>query len=158
MRRDLAKLLFDEMKLNPDIYLITGDLGYGLWDDIMNEYPDRFFNVGSSEMAMMGMAIGLAMEGKIPFVYSITPFAIYRPFEMIRNYIDHENIPVKILGGGRDEEYGYLGFSHWASEDIAALNVFENLIKFKPHTPEELENAFRFAVNENKPTYINLKK
>jgi transketolase len=158
MRRDLAKLLFDEMKLNPDIYLITGDLGYGLWDDIMNEYPDRFFNVGSSEMAMMGMAIGLAMEGKIPFVYSITPFAIYRPFEMIRNYINHENIPVKILGGGRDDEYGYLGFSHWASEDIAALNVFENLTKFKPHTQEELEGAFRFAINENKPTYINLKK
>jgi transketolase len=98
------------------------------------------------------------MEGKIPFVYSITPFAIYRPFEMIRNYINHENIPVKILGGGRDEEYGYLGFSHWASEDIAALNVFENLIKFKPRTQEELENAFRFAINENKPTYINLKK
>jgi transketolase len=158
MRRDLAKLLFNEMKLNPDIYLITGDLGYGLWDDIMNEYPDRFFNVGSSEMAMMGMAIGLAMEGKIPFVYSITPFAIYRPFEMIRNYINHENIPVKILGGGRDDEYGYLGFSHWASEDIAALNVFENLIKFKPHTQEELESAFKFAINENKPTYINLKK
>jgi transketolase len=146
------------MELNPNIYLITGDLGYGLWDNIRDTYPNRFFNVGSSEMAMMGMAIGLAMEGKIPFVYSITPFAIYRPFEMIRNYINHENIPVKILGGGRDDEYGYLGFSHWASEDIAALNVFENLIKFKPHTQEELENAFRFAINENKPTYINLKK
>ena len=158
MRRELAKLLFDEMELNPNIYLITGDLGYGLWDDIRDTYPNRFFNVGSSEMAMMGMAIGLAMEGKIPFVYSITPFAIYRPFEMIRNYINHENIPVKILGGGRDEEYGYLGFSHWASEDIAALNVFENLIKFKPRTQEELEGAFRFAINENKPTYINLKK
>ena len=158
MRRELAKLLFDEMGLNPNIYLITGDLGYGLWDSIRDTYPNRFFNVGSSEMAMMGMAIGLAMDGKIPFVYSITPFAIYRPFEMIRNYINHENIPVKILGGGRDEEYGYLGFSHWASEDIAALNVFENLIKFKPRTQEELENAFKFAINENKPTYINLKK
>lgn len=158
MRRELAKLLFDEMESNPNIYLITGDLGYGLWDNIRDTYPNRFFNVGSSEMAMMGMAIGLAMEGKIPFVYSITPFAIYRPFEMIRNYINHENIPVKILGGGRNEEYGYLGFSHWASEDIAALNVFENLTKFKPHTQEELEGAFRFAINENKPTYINLKK
>jgi transketolase len=158
MRRELAKLLFNEMELNSDIYLITGDLGYGLWDNIRDTYPNRFFNVGSSEMAMMGMAIGLAMEGKIPFVYSITPFAIYRPFEMIRNYINHENIPVNILGGGRDEEYGYLGFSHWASEDIAALNVFENLIKFKPHTQEELESAFKFAINENKPTYINLKK
>ena len=158
MRKQLAKLLLNEMQSNPNIYLVTGDLGYGLWDNIRDTYPNRFFNVGSSEMAMMGMAIGLAMEGKIPFVYSITPFAIYRPFEMIRNYINHENIPVKILGGGRDEEYGYLGFSHWASEDIAALNVFENLIKFKPRTQEELENAFKFAINENKPTYINLKK
>ena len=158
MRRELAKLLFDEMELNPNIYLITGDLGYGLWDNIRDTYPNRFFNVGSSEMAMMGMAIGLAMDGKIPFVYSITPFAIYRPFEMIRNYIDHENIPVIILGGGRDDEYGYLGFSHWASEDMVALNVFKNLTKFKPNTQDELEGAFRFAINKNKPTYINLKK
>jgi transketolase len=158
MRRELAKLLFDEMELNPNIYLINGDLGYGLWDNIRDTYPNRFFNVGSSEMAMMGMAIGLAMDGKIPFVYSITPFAIYRPFEMIRNYIDHENIPVIILGGGRDDEYGYLEFSHWASEDMVALNVFKNLTKFKPNTQDELEGAFRFAINENKPTYINLKK
>ena len=158
MRKQFAELLFQEMAINEDVYVITGDLGYGLWDKIKDTYPTRFFNVGSSEMAMMGMAVGLAMEGKTPFVYSITPFAIYRPFEMIRNYIDHENIPVKILGGGRNEDYGYLGFSHWASEDIAALNVFENLTKFKPNTQEELENAFAFAMNENKPTYINLKK
>jgi len=158
MRKDLAKLLLNEMKSNPSIYLITGDLGYGLWDEIRDIFPDRFFNVGSSEMAMMGMAIGLAMDGKMPFVYSITPFAIYRPFEMIRNYINHENIPVKILGGGRDKEYGYLGFSHWANEDIAALNVFENLKLFKPHTQDELENAFNFATNNALPVYINLKK
>ena len=158
MRRELAKLLLNEMKSNPDIYLITGDLGYGLWDNIMNTFPDRFFNVGSSEMAMMGMAIGLAMENKIPFVYSITPFAIYRPFEMIRNYINHENIPVQILGGGRNEDYGYLGFSHWASEDLAALSIFENLKLFKPYTQDELENAFNFAVSNNSPVYINLKK
>jgi transketolase len=158
MRRDFVKLLFNEMKLNPNIYLITGDLGYGLWDEIRDTFPDRFFNVGSSEMAMMGMGIGLAMEGKIPFVYSITPFAIYRPFEMIRNYINHENIPVKILGGGRNEDYGYLGFSHWASEDISVLSVFENIRLFKPNTQEELNNAFQFTINNNIPTYINLKK
>ena len=125
---------------------------------VKNDYPDRFYNVGSSEMAMMGAAIGLAMDNKIPYVYSITPFAIYRPFEMIRNYLDHEKIPVNIVGGGRDKEYGYLGFSHWASEDMVALNVFKNLTKFKPNTQDELEGAFRFAINENKPTYINLKK
>ncbi len=158
MRKELAKLLLNEMKSNPDIYLITGDLGYGLWDEIRDTFPNRFFNVGSSEMAMMGMAIGLAMDGKIPFVYSITPFAIYRPFEMIRNYINHENIPVKILGGGRNEDYGYLGFSHWANEDISVMNVFENILSFKPNTQDELQNAFQFAISNNKPVYINLKK
>ena len=147
MRRDFANLLHTEMSTNPDIYLITGDLGYGLWDGVRDTYPERFFNVGSSEMAMMGMGIGLAMEGKIPFVYSITPFAIYRPFEMIRNYLNHENIPVKILGGGRNDEYGYLGFSHWACEDLSALSVFENIKLFKPNTQKELENAFNFTIS-----------
>ena len=158
MRREFAELLLNEMKLNPDMYLITGDLGYGLWDNIRDTYPDRFYNVGSSEMAMMGIAIGLAMDNKIPFVYSITPFAIYRPFEMIRNYINHENIPVKILGGGRNEDYGYLGFSHWASEDISVLSVFENITLFKPNTQDELNSAFQFSINNNSPVYINLKK
>jgi transketolase len=158
MRREFAELLLNEMKLNPDMYLITGDLGYGLWDNIRDTYPDRFYNVGSSEMSMMGIAIGLAMDNKIPFVYSITPFAIYRPFEMIRNYINHENIPVKILGGGRNEDYGYLGFSHWASEDISVLSVFENITLFKPNTQDELNSAFQFSINNNSPVYINLKK
>ncbi len=158
MRKIFAEMLHAEMATNPDIYLITGDLGYGLWDEIRDTFPNRFFNVGSSEMAMMGMAVGLAMDDKIPFVYSITPFAIYRPFEMIRNYINHENIPVKILGGGRNDEYGYLRFSHWSNEDLSALSVFENLKLFKPNTQEELENNFKFAVNNTSPVYINLKK
>jgi transketolase len=158
MRKELAKMLIKEMHSNPNIYLITGDLGFGLWDDIRDIFPDRFYNVGSSEMVMMGMAIGLAMDGKIPFVYSITPFALYRPFEMIRNYVDHENIPVKILGGGRDEDYGYLGFSHWACDDMIVMNVFDNIKSFKPKNVDGLEEAFRYSIDNNLPTYINLKK
>jgi transketolase C-terminal domain/subunit len=77
---------------------------------------------------------------------------------MIRNYINHEKIPVKILGGGRNEDYGYLGFSHWASEDISVLNVFENITLFKPNTQDELNDTFYFSINNNLPVYINLKK
>jgi transketolase len=158
MRKQFAKYLLSEMCVNPDIYLITGDLGYGLWDDIRDEFPNRFYNVGSSEMVMMGSAVGLAMDGKIPFVYSITPFAIYRPFEMIRNYLNHEQIPVNIIGGGRDMDYGYLGFSHWAVEDMEVMSLFGNIKSFKPNTEDELRNAFRFSVDTKFPTYINLKK
>lgn len=160
MRRKFADMLHKEMKHNKDIYLITGDLGYGLWDRVRDDFPDRFFNVGSSEMAMMGMGIGLAMDGKIPFVYSITPFAIYRPFEMIRNYLDHEQIPVHVVGGGRDRDYGYLGFSHWADDDKKIMSAFDNIDKYHPEDEGDLgvylNNALIFS--PNKPTYLNLKR
>ena len=158
MRKAFAQLLHTEMKSNPDIFLITGDLGYGLWDKIRDDYPGRFYNVGSSEMAMMGAAIGLAMEGKIPYVYSITPFAIYRPFEMIRNYLDHEKIPVNIVGGGRDKDYGYLGFSHWSHDDKEIMGVFHNIISSWPENENELFDSFRYSLDKQLPTYINLKR
>jgi transketolase len=158
MRKAFAQLLYNEMSSNPNIYLITGDLGYGLWDKIRDEYPDRFYNVGSSEMAMMGVAIGLAMEGKIPYVYSITPFAIYRPFEMIRNYLDHEKIPVNIVGGGRDKDYGYLGFSHWSHDDKKIMSVFPNIISSWPEDDNELSSSFLYSLDKQLPTYINLKR
>lgn len=158
MRKEFAHLLHTEMSNNSDIYLITGDLGYGLWDKVKNDYPDRFYNVGSSEMAMMGAAIGLAMDNKIPYVYSITPFAIYRPFEMIRNYLDHENILVNIVGGGRDKDYGYLGFSHWSHDDRRIMSVFDNVKSFWPENENELLNNFQFSLTKQSPTYINLKR
>ena len=158
MRKQFAQLLHTEMSSNHDIYLITGDLGYGLWDKVRDDYPDRFYNVGSSEMAMMGTAIGLAMDGKIPYVYSITPFAIYRPFEMIRNYINHEKILVNIIGGGRDKDYGYLGFSHWSDDDKIIMKSFQHIVKFHPNDDVELEDAFRWSLTKKFPTYINLKR
>ena len=156
MRKEFAHLLHTEMNTNLDIYLITGDLGYGLWDKVKNDYPDRFYNVGSSEMAMMGATIGLAMDGKIPIVYSITPFAIYRPFEFIRNYLHHERIPVKILGGGRNKDYGYLGFSHWAEEDIDVLSVLNNIKLYKPK--EFTIDIFKEFLYNTFPSYLNLSK
>ena len=158
MRKQFAKLLFETMIENKNIYLITGDLGYGLWDQIRDTYPDRFYNVGSSEMAMMGMGIGLAMEGKVPFVYSITPFAIYRPFEMIRNYLDHEKIAVNVVGGGRDRDYGYLGFSHWSEDDVTIMSAFKNIDIYHPQAEKDLPEILEESIVGKKPTYINLKR
>ena len=156
MRKDFASFLHGEMSYNENIVLITGDLGYGLWDKIKIDYPDRFYNVMSSEQLMLGAAVGLAMEGFIPIVYSITPFAIYRPFELLRNYLHHENIPVKIVGGGRDKDYGYLGFSHWAEEDIKILSTLENIELYKPKKATKL--IYQDFLYNHKPSYLNLKR
>tara|TARA_R110001592_G_C13074421_1_gene742073 strand:- start:624 stop:1094 length:471 start_codon:yes stop_codon:yes gene_type:complete len=156
MRKEFAEFLHSEMSHNENIVLLTGDLGYGLWDKIRLDYPDRFYNVMSSEQLMIGSAVGLAMEGFIPLVYSITPFVLYRPFELLRNYLNHEKIPVKLIGGGRDKDYGYLGFSHWAEEDIEVLSTLKNIKLFKPKKlSKELSKDFLY---NQQPSYLNLKR
>ena len=156
MRKEFATFLHKEMSYNDNIVLLTGDLGYGLWDRIKIDYPDRFYNVMSSEQLMVGAAVGLAMENLIPIVYSITPFVLYRPFELLRNYLDHENIPVKLVGGGRDKDYGYLGFSHWAEEDKKVLSTLENIQLYKPK--EGSNKIYKEFLYNEKPSYLNLKR
>ena len=158
MRKDFSKILLQEMHKNKNIYFITADLGYGLWDEVRNSFPDRSFNVMSSEQLMVGTAVGIALEKKIPVCYSITPFLLYRPFEFIRNYLDHEKIPVKLIGGGRNKDYGYLGFSHWAEDDEKILSCLPNIQIYKPATEDQLKEEFLDFIYSDKPSYLNLKR
>src|SRR3989344_6223554 len=90
MRGWFAYELYKQMIKDKRIWLLVGDLGYKAFDYIKRDFPNRFLNCGASEQAMVGIATGLALDGKVPFVYSITTFLLYRPFETIRNYIDRE--------------------------------------------------------------------
>ena len=134
MRRRFQELLTEEMAKNENIVLLVGDVGYKVFDHLREDYPDRVINPGAAEQLMIGMATGLPMEGKIPVCYSITPFVLYRPFEFIRNYLHHEQIPVKLVGSGRDEDYGPCGFSHYACEDTKVLEALPGIEAFWPET------------------------
>ncbi len=158
MRRLFADLLHAQMACNKDIWVITADLGYKMWDQIRADYPTRFINVGAAEQAMMGMAVGLALEGKIPVVYSITPFLLYRPFETIRNYIHQEKIPVKMVGAGRGEDYVHDGFSHWALEDVKVMGVLSNIQAHWPLDNSQLPEIVEQMCRERSPYYVNLRK
>ena len=158
MRKIFAQFLLNKMQDNKNILLLTGDLGYGLFDEIRASFPNQFYNFGSSELTMVTAACGMAKENKIPYVYSITPFILFRPFEAIRNYIDHERTPVKLIGGGRNKEYGYLGFSHWGEDDMKFMNNFENILSYKPNDDYELKKTLEYSLNINLGVYINLKK
>jgi transketolase len=156
MRRTFRDQLTIEMRENPKISLLVGDVGYGLFDDLRKEFPHRVINPGASEQLMIGMAVGMAMEEIIPVVYSITPFVLYRPFEFIRNYVNHENIPVKLVGSGRNDDYGVCGFSHYACEDMQVLSIFPNIKTFIPNTKNDV-NVKEFLYNSS-PSYMNLSR
>ena len=154
MRRDFAKLLYNLMDKDDRIFLVTADLGYGVLNDIRRDFPERAINVVSSEMLMVGIAVGLAQSGYIPVCYSITPFLLYRPFELIRNYLNYENANVKLVGSGRDDDYSHDGISHWAGDDITVMTSLKNIKLYKPR--ELTHDTVSDFVYNKKPSYINL--
>ena len=158
MRKLFGSMLFQEMSVNENIFLVTADLGFGILDNCKNTFSNRFYNTGAAEQLMIGIGIGLAENKKIPVCYSITPFLLYRPFEFLRNYINHENIPVKLVGSGRDKDYSHDGISHWAEDDEKILSCLPNIQIFKPVSDEELITTFSDFLYSNGPAYLNLKR
>jgi transketolase len=153
MRTKFASDLYELMKLDKNIILITADIGYGVLDKIKKDFPEQFYNVGAAEQVMMDMAVGFSLAGKIPVVYTITPFLIFRTFETIRNYIDHEKIPVVMVGSGRGKDYVHEGFSHDAS-DHDILKQFKEIIFLVPEEDFNLKDI----IYSGKPIYLNLKR
>ena len=158
VRKEFSSLMYDEMAENDDVILILGDLGYGHFNQHRIDYPDRVINPLAAEQLMVGMATGLALDGKIAVCYSITPFVIFRPFELLRNFLDHELIPVKLVGSGRDKDYGGLGFSHWGIDDRTHLNSFKNIEKFRPKDAKEMKDQFSDYMYNGLPSYVNLSR
>jgi len=156
MRKECMTLLLNAMVNNERIVTLTADLGFGLLDQIRNAFPERFHNVGAAEQLLIGAGVGLAEEGKIPVCYSMSSFLLYRPFEFLRNYVNAERIPVKLIGSGRDKDYSHDGLSHWAHDDEIVLKALPNIQIYKPKDIAELESVFPEFIYSTEPAYLNL--
>jgi len=157
MRKECIDILYTSMMDDDRIVLLTADLGFGLLDPIRQAFSKRFHNVGAAEQLLIGAGIGLAESGKIPVCYSMSSFVLYRPFELLRNYLNYEQIPVKLLGSGRDRDYSHDGISHWAHDDEAVLASLPNIKIFKPADLRELQEMWPEYLFGPNPAYLTRK-
>jgi transketolase len=160
MRNKFSEVLYALAKQDTNIYLVAADISpAGSMEKFRSEYPSRFINVGVAEQAMVGMAAGLAMAGFTPFVYTIATFALYRPFEMIRDDLCYQNLSVTIVGMGAGLVYSTLGGTHHAFEDIAIASAIPNMQIIAPSDSLELEEAIKYcALQKNGPIYLRIGK
>jgi transketolase len=158
MRREFKPILYKEMVKNNRIYIICPDLGFGFWDEIRKDFSDRFIQCKATENLALGIGVGMALEGFIPIVYSITPFLLSTPNSFLRNYLNNENIAVKLLGAGRDDDYSKTdAFTHYCGDDKDLLNAFPNIVSYWPELYNLEDNTHRWLYN-NSPSYINIKR
>ena len=156
MRNSFVDNLVATASKNKDVYLLCGDLGYGVLDKFAEQFPDRFINVGIAEQNMIGMAAGLAVSGKKVFTYSIVNFAIARCLEQIRNDICYHDLDVTVVAVGGGLPYGTHGYTHLGVEDVSFVRSLPNINTYIPADRYELKHAMAQILDANKPTYLRL--
>ena len=132
MRNAFIAALTDAARQDPRIYLLTGDVGFSVFEAFQSEFPERFINTGVAEQNMTSVAAGLASCGKIPFTYSIANFPTLRCLEQIRVDACYPNLDVKVVAVGGGVAYGPMGSTHHGTEDIAVLRSLPNMKVIAP--------------------------
>lgn len=160
MRNKFAETFYEIAKADDRQCLIVADISpAGSIQKFRKEFPKRFVNTGVAEQVMIGMASGMAMKGMRPWAYTIGTFALYRPFEMVRNDLAYQKLPVTIVGIGGGLAYSTLGATHHTMEDIAVAAAIPGLQIIAPSDPLEVGFATHHcAQQDNGPVYLRLGK
>jgi transketolase len=143
---------------NPDIVLITGDLGFGVIGPFLDVCPGQFINAGVAEQNMTGLAAGIALAGGKVFTYSIANFPTLRCLEQIRNDIAYHGADVTVVAVGGGLAYGALGMSHHATEDLAVMRAIPGVAVAAPGDPVETDAVVAELLANGGPAYLRLGK
>lgn len=154
MRRQFGKIINDLANNDDKICLIVGDIGYKIFDDFRKNHPKKFYNIGICEQSMIGVAAGMAIAGLKPWVYTITPFLIERPFEQVKLDIDQQNVNVKLIGYS---DYPTLGPSHSELNAKKLFKLFKNIKSYFPSDGKQTKTVIKKSYNINGPVFVSLK-
>lgn len=154
MRRQFGKLINELANKDKKIVLLVGDIGYGIFDEFRKNHPKKFFNMGICEQSLIGVASGMSLEGMKPWVYTITPFLIERPFEQIKLDIDQQKTNVKLVGYA---DYPNLGPTHCEINAKKLMNLFKNIKSHYPRDSRDTVSAIKKSYNRIGPNFISLK-
>jgi len=148
-----------EMAAGDDrVMFVTGDLGWSVVEKFAKRFPKRFINAGVAEADAVGIATGLALEGFVPFVYSIATFTSMRPYEQIRNGPILHRLPVRIIGVGGGFAYSHAGPTHFALEDFAIMRAQPGMTVLAPADPAQTRSAVLATAEMSGPVYIRVGK
>ena len=138
------------MVITADLTTLTGLTRF------KEKFPEKFLNVGIAEQNMVGIAAGLAKEGKNVFVTTYANFLAMRAYEQIRIQLGYMGFNVKVIGTGSGLAMGMSGNTHYGIEDIALMRAIPGLMVVSPADGTETTKVIREAAKYHGPVYIRL--
>lgn len=142
---------------NPDIVLLSADMGAPALDEWREKLPQQFFATGISEQNTINVAAGLAASGKTPVVYFMASW-VARCFEQIRYSCALQGLPVTILGNGVGFGYAPAGPAHEPTEDLAYMRSISGVEIWSPVTSDQVVALARLTMEMPALRYIRLER
>lgn len=145
--------------VNDKVVALEADVGGSTKSILFGKaYPERYFNVGISELNMVNMAVGLALEGFVPFANTFAVFMATRGLDPIQSLIAYDNLNVRLCGTYCGLSDSYDGASHQAITDIAAMRAIPNMTVICASDPVQTKKAV-FALSDYQgPVYLRLSR
>jgi len=142
-------------KSHPEVVTLCADLiGSLKIQKFIDEWPERFFQVGIAEANMMGLAAGLATTGKIPFTSTFANFSTGRVYDQIRQSIAYSHKNVKICASHAGLTLGEDGATHQILEDIGMMKMLPGMTVINPCDYNQTKAATIAIADYNGPVYL----
>ncbi|MEA4967832.1 MAG: hypothetical protein VB048_06925 [Bacteroidaceae bacterium] len=154
-RSGFGQGLLEAGKRNQNVVALCADLTESVKMGAFKEaFPERFFQIGISEANMVGVASGLALSGKVPFIGSFAAFSTGRVYDQIRQSVAYSNTNVKIAGSHAGITLGEDGATHQILEDIGLMKMLPNMVVINPCDYNQTVQATIAAAEHVGPVYI----
>lgn len=146
--------LYQIFREDKDCVVITADNGAPALDQFAKDFPKQYYNVGIAEQQMIGMACGMAFEGKKVYTYAIAPFVTIRCYDQNKLDMCAMNLPIVNLGVGAGYAYDIMGPSHHTVEDISVMRALPNLVIYSPSDGITASALVKMSYEDAAPQYI----
>ena len=156
MRKQFKDTVLDLAEHDSDIVLVFGDISVFLFREFQAKYPDRFYNMGICESALISVSAGLSSQGFIPFAHTIAPFITERAMEQIKLDLAYNELPANIVTCGATFDYAWDGTTHHAWADLACLRLMPKFEVFQPGSKKETDFLLRNYYNSPNSSYYRL--
>jgi transketolase len=143
----------------PDLLVLDGDLANSTKADrFAKAYPDRFYEMGIAEQNMVGVAVGLATFGFVPWLSSFTVFFTHRALDQVRMSVAQTHANVKIGAAYAGLQTGHTGKTHMDIQDLAIMRAMPGMTVLAPADAIECAAMVRWATASDGPVYLRLSR
>src|SRR5215471_811506 len=156
MRQQMVKTLEELMAHDERLVVVLAEISYSYFNTHSTQFSERILNVGIMEQTMVSVAAGLAIEGFIPVVHSITPFLVERPFEQLKDDFCYQQLGGNFISTGASYDYSTEGMTHHGPGDVQILHSLQSMQIVVPGAPGEFDTLFHEAYANGSPTYYRL--